>query len=74
LGSTEAAAKWPAHRLRRVLDLGEADTELKRGIAVLFLGALRDDLAVLHAENRHRHMLAGVVVDAGHPDFLCDYT
>ena len=55
-----------AQRLRRVLDLGQADAELNGGIAVLLLRALRHDLAVLHAQNGDRDMLAGVVVDAGH--------
>ena len=63
-----------AQRLRRVLHLGEADAQLNGGIAVLLLGALRHDLAVLHAEHRDRHMLARVVVDARHADFLCDNT
>jgi hypothetical protein len=63
-----------AQRLRRVLHLGEADAELNGRVAILLRRALRDDLAVLHLENRDRDMLAGVVMDAGHPDLLCNYT
>ena len=63
-----------AQSLGRVLHLGEPDTELHGGIAVLFLGTLRHDLAVLHAENGDRHVFARVIVDARHPDLLCDNT
>ena len=63
-----------AHRLRRVLHLGQADAELNGGVAVLLFRALGHDLAVLHAENGDRNMLAGVVVDAGHAHLLCNYT
>ncbi len=69
-----SSREMAAHRLRRVLHLGKPDAELQRRVAVLFLGTLSNDLAVLHAENRDRHMLASVVVDARHPDFLCDNT
>src|ERR1700733_9880386 len=51
--------------------LGLADAELKRGIAVLFLGAMRDHLAALHLENGDRHVVAGVGEDAGHAQLLC---
>ena len=69
-----SAGEMAAHRLRRVLDLGQADTELNGGVAILLFRALRHDLAVLHAQNGDRNMLAGVVVDAGHSQLLCDYT
>jgi hypothetical protein len=70
-GSTEAEAKLAAHRLRRVLDLGQTNAELDGGVAVFLFRALSHDLAVLHAENSDRNMLAGVVVDAGHAQLLC---
>ena len=55
--------------LRDVLDLGFADAELHRGVAVLLFRAMRDDLAALDLENRDRHMIARVGEDAGHPSF-----
>src|ERR1700722_1749387 len=57
--------------LRRVLPLGLADAELKRGIAVLFLGAMRDPLAALDLENGDRHVVPCVCEDAGHAQLLC---
>ena len=38
-----------AQRLRRVLDLAQADAELDGGVAVLLVRALRDDLAIVDA-------------------------
>ncbi len=64
--------KMAAQRLRRVLRLAHADAELDSRVAVLLRGPLRDDLAIVHAENRDGHMLAGFRVDPGHPQFLCD--
>ena len=58
--------------LRHVLHLGLADAELERGIAVLFLGAMRDHLAALDLEDRDRHVVARVGEDAGHAQLLCD--
>ena len=63
-----------AQRLRRVLDLAQADAELQRGVAVLLDGALRDHLAVVELEHGDRHLLARVGEDAGHADLLCDHT
>ena len=68
IGDGEAAALG----LRHVLDLGAADAELQRGIAVLFLGAMRDDLAALDLEDRDRHVIPRVGEDAGHAQLLCD--
>ena len=68
------AGEMAPHRLRGVLDLGQADAELNRSVAVLLLRALCHDLAVLHAENGDRNMLANVIVDARHAQLLCDYT
>src|ERR1700733_650786 len=67
MGDGEAAAL----RLRYVLHLGLADAELKRGIAVLFLGAMRDHLAALDLENGDRHVVPCVGEDAGHAQLLC---
>ncbi len=44
------SGKVAAHRLRRVLDLGLAGAELNGGVAVLVLGALGHDLAVLQPQ------------------------
>ena len=62
----------PALGLGNVLDLGAADAELKRGVAVLLHGAMRDDLAALEREHGDRHMIARVGEDAGHAQLLCD--
>ena len=62
----------PAFGLGDVLDLGLADAELEGGVAVLFLRAMRDDLAALDLEDRDRHVLARVGEDAGHAQLLCD--
>ena len=50
-----------------------AGAELQRDVAVLVLGAVRDDLAIAEPQHRHRHVLAGLGEDAGHPDLLCDH-
>src|ERR1700722_12391969 len=63
--------KTAALSLRHVLHLGLADAELKRGIAVLFLGAMRDHLAALDLENGDRHVVPCVGEDAGHAQLLC---
>src|SRR3984885_11361934 len=68
MGDGEAAALG----LRHVLHLGLADAKLKRGIAVLFLGAVRDHLAALYLENGDRHVVPCVCKDAGHAQLLCD--
>jgi hypothetical protein len=63
-----------AQRLRRVLHFGDARSQLNGGIAILVLGALRHDLAVLQEENSHRYMFAGLIIDPRHPDFSSNYT
>ena len=68
LGHREAAALG----LGDVLDLGAADAELQRGVAVLLLGAVSDDLARLDLEDGDGHVLAGIGEDAGHAELLCD--
>jgi hypothetical protein len=63
-----------AERPRRVLHLAQANAELKSGVAVLLLGALRDHLAIVQPEHSHRHLLPGIREDAGHADLLCDHS
>ena len=55
-----------------ILDLSAADAELKRGVTVLLLRAMRNDLTALNLENRDRNVIARVGEDAGHPQLLCD--
>jgi len=62
----------PALGLGDVLDLGLADAELQRGIAVLLLGPMGDDLATLDLEDGDRHVIARVGEDPGHAQLLCD--
>ncbi|MNY43891.1 hypothetical protein D3C86_1788750 [compost metagenome] len=66
--------KVAAHCLGGVLHLGSACTELKSDIAVLLFSAMSNDLAVVETQYGYRDMLTGVVVDAGHPNLLCNYT
>jgi hypothetical protein len=54
--------------------LARAGAELEGGVAVLLLGPLRDDLAVLQLQHRHRDLLARVGEDAGHAQLLCDHS
>src|SRR6185437_7280135 len=61
-----------ALRLGHVLDLGLADAELERGVAVLVRAAHGDDLAVVDLEHRHRDVIAVLGEDAGHAQFLGD--
>ena len=70
LGDREIAAVG----LGRALHLAHAGAELERDVAVLLFGAMRDDLAIAEPQHRHRHMLAGLGEEAGHPDFLCEHT
>ena len=63
-----------ALRLGHVLDLGGADPELQRGVAVLLLRALRDDLAIVDAQHRHRDVVALVGEDPAHAELLRDQT
>ena len=66
MGDGEAAALG----LRHVLHLGLADAELKRGVAVLFLGAMRDHLAALDLENGDRHVVPCVGETRDMPSFF----
>jgi hypothetical protein len=61
-----------ALRFRHVLDLGLADAELEGGVAVLLLGAVRDNLTTLDLEDGDGHVIACFGEHAGHPQFLCD--
>ena len=53
-----------------VLDLYVAGTELQGDVAALILGPLGDDLTAIDAQHGHRHMLAVIVEDTGHAEFL----
>ena len=70
LGDGETAALG----LARVLHLAGAGTELERDVAVFFLVAMRDDLALRKTQHRDRHMVAGIGKDAGHADLLSDHS
>ncbi len=70
LGLGEMAAL----RLGHVLDLGIADPELQGGIAVLVLGALCHDLAIVDAQHGHRDVVALVGEDPAHAELLRDQT
>src|SRR5258705_150400 len=73
LGLDLGDRKMAALGLADIVDLARARAELNGDIAVLVLGAVRDDLAIGQAQHRHRHMLAGIGKDSGHPDLLCDH-
>src|SRR5712691_6463153 len=73
LGLDLGDRKMPAVGLGHVLRLATAGAELQRHVAVPALGAVGDDLAIGEAQDRHRHVLAAVREDAGHPDLLCDH-
>ncbi|MNZ93459.1 hypothetical protein D3C78_1125250 [compost metagenome] len=68
------SGKMTAKRLRRVLDLGLAGTELNCGVAILVFRALGNDLYVIHPQYCYWNMFTSVVVDAGHTHFLCNHT
>src|SRR5258708_25013386 len=69
LGDGEVAAVG----LGGSLHLALAGAELERGVAILVLGAVADDLAITEAEHRHRHMLTRLGKEARHPALLCAY-
>jgi hypothetical protein len=70
IGNGESSAR----RARQPLHLGPAGAELNRCVAVLLLGALADNLAIVEAQHRHRDVLAGIGEDPGHADLLRDDT
>ena len=63
-----------AHRLWRVLDLAQPDPELKGRIAVLLVGTLSHDLAIVELEDGYAHLLASLREEAGHADLLSDHS
>ena len=66
-GSTLATAKLAALRLAQTfLTLALPDAELQRGIAVLLVRPMGDDLAVVQLQHGDRDVLPGVREDAGH--------
>jgi hypothetical protein len=72
LGLDLGGSEMAAHRLRHVLDLGRADAQLQRDIAVAVLRALRDDLAIVDAQHRHGHMITLLGEDAAHTELPRD--
>ncbi len=63
-----------ALRLGHVLDLGRADAELQRRVAVPVRRALRDDLAIIDAQHGHRNVVALVGKDPAHAELARDQT
>src|SRR4029450_7465370 len=63
-----------AQALRRILYLGQTNTELNGSVAILLDCTLSHNLTILHPEYCHRHMLTCVVIDASHAQLLCNYT
>ncbi len=68
LGGGVVAAHWLCH----VFDLGGANAELQRDIAIALLGTVGDDLAIVDAQHCHRHVIAVVGKDAAHAELLRD--
>ena len=62
-----------AHGLGGILGLLGTGTELEGDVAVLVLGALRDDLTAFEAEHGHRYVCASFIEEAGHTEFLGKY-
>src|SRR3546814_1440783 len=62
-----------ALRLRHILRLGRAGTELDGHIAVAVLIAHGDDLTAFEAQDGDGHVAAIVLKQAGHPHFLRDH-
>jgi hypothetical protein len=74
LGLDIGNGESPTRCARQPLHLGPAGAELNRSVAVLLLGALADDLAIVEAQHRHRDVLPGISEDPGHADLLRDDT
>ncbi len=68
LGLDLGLGEMAALRLRHVLDLGGADAELQRAVAVLFRGPHRHHLAIVDRQHGHRHVVAVVGKDPGHAE------
>ena len=64
------ARKMPARGFGGAFDLGKTGTQLNGSVAVLVFGALGHNLTAVKLQYRHRHMLAGLGKQAGHPHFL----
>ena len=54
--------------------LARAGTELQRGVAVLVVGAVSDDLTVVELQHGHGDVLPGIREDAGHAHLLCNHS
>src|SRR5438045_5500848 len=70
LGFSEMAALG----LSDILDLGGADPELQRGVAVRLLRALGDDLTIGDAQHGYRDVVALAGEYPGHPELLRNET
>src|ERR1700722_12128744 len=70
LGDREIAAVG----LGGALHFAHTGAKLERDIAILLFGAVRDDLTIAEPQHRHRHVLASLGEEAGHPDFLCQHS
>ncbi len=64
------ASELAALRVRNVLRLGPADAELDSRMAVLFIRALADNLAVVQLQHRDRYMTSVICEETGHSDRL----
>ena len=73
LGFDLGDGEMPAFGLDHVLDLAGARAELQGDIAVLFMGAMRDDLTLAEPQHRDGHVRAGLGEDPRHPHLLCDH-
>ena len=64
--------EMPTHLLAGPFDLGGAHPELKRGIAVSFLVALGNDLAVIHLQHGDGNVNSLIREHPGHSDLPSD--
>ena len=70
LGLDLRLGEMPLVRLRDVLDLCLAPSELDGGIAVLLFGAGSDNLQLVDMQNGDRHVRAVILEDPGHAQLL----
>ena len=60
------------HRLGHVFGFGNTSPKLKRGIAILFGVAYRNNLYIIELQHGDRHMMASIVKHSGHAQFTGD--
>ena len=70
LGARETAALGLGQAVRLTL----AGPELERGVAVLFLRQVGDDLEVVELQHGHGDMLPGLREEPRHADLLCNHS